>query len=86
MVEKLEAYKAELEAKKAELNDAVIDVEAEVIAFREKRVAEETAKKAACIAKIDSDINCIEHLIECEKAKEVATVEAEAVVTGNIVE
>lgn len=68
MVEKLEAYKAELEAKKAALENVVIDVEAEVAEFRAKREAEEKAKITADIAKVASDIDCINHIIEREKA------------------
>lgn len=68
MVEKLEAYKAELEAKKAALENVVINVEAEVAEFRAKREAEEKAKITADIAKVVSDIGCIDGLIEREKA------------------
>ena len=68
MVEKLEAYKAELEAKKVTLENVVIDVEAEVAEFRAKREAEEKAKITADIAKVVSDIDCINGLIEREKA------------------
>lgn len=76
MVEKLEAYKAELEAKKAALENVVIDVEAEVAEFRAKREAEEKAKITADIAKVVSDIGCINGLIEREKAAiEASTVE-----------
>ena len=76
MVEKLEAYKTELEAKKATLENVVIDVEAEVAEFRAKREAEEKAKITADIAKVVSDIDCINVLIEREKAAiEAPTVE-----------
>ena len=68
MVEKLEAYKAELEAKKAALENVVIDVEAEVAEFRAKREAEEKAKITADITKVASDIDCINNIIEREKA------------------
>lgn len=68
MVEKLEAYKAELEVKKATLENTVINVEAEVAEFRAKREAEEKAKITANIAKVVSDIDCINGLIEREKA------------------
>lgn len=79
MVEKLEAYKAELEAKKAALENVVIDVEAEVAEFRAKREAEEKAKITADIAKVVSDIDCINGLIEREKA----AIEAPAVEITN---
>lgn len=79
MVEKLEAYKAELEAKKATLENTVIDVEAEVAEFRAKREAEEKAKITADIAKVVSDIDCINGLIEREKA----AIEAPAVEITN---
>ena len=79
MVEKLEAYKAELEAKKATLENTVIDVEAEVAEFRAKREAEEKAKITADIAKVVSDIDCINVLIEREKA----AIEAPAVEVTN---
>ena len=68
MVEKLGAYKAELEVKKATLENTVINVEAEVAEFRAKREAEEKAKITADIAKVVSDIDCINGLIEREKA------------------
>lgn len=74
MVEKLEAYKAELEAKKAALENVVIDIEAEVAEFRAKREAEEKAKIATDIAKVVSDIECINGLIEREKAAVVEPV------------
>ena len=74
MVEKLEAYKAELEAKKATLENTVINVEAEVAEFRAKREAEEKAKITANIAKVVSDIDCINGLIEREKAAIAAPV------------
>ena len=79
MVEKLEAYKAELEAKKATLENTVVDVEAEVAEFRAKREAEEKAKITADIAKVVSDIDCINVLIEREKA----AIEAPAVEITN---
>lgn len=78
MVEKLEAYRAELEAKKTELENTVIDVEAEVNAYREDLLAKKKAERVAEIAKIESDINCINNIIAREQT---AGVEATVVVT-----
>lgn len=74
MVEKLKAYKAELEAKKVALEHTVIDIEAEVAEFRAKREAEEKAKITAAIANVVSNIDCINELIEREKATVVEPV------------
>ena len=46
----------------------MIDVGAEVAEFRAKREAEEKAKITADIAKVASDIDCINNIIEREKA------------------
>lgn len=83
MVEKLQAYRAELEAKKAELINIAINVEPEVEAYRNKLIADAEAKKAAEIAKYESDINCIGNIIarEEELAAEQATVVVETPIT-----
>ena len=73
MVEKLKAYRAELEAKKAEVIERIINVEPEVEAYRNKLIADAEAKKAAEIAKYDSDINCIDGIIVREEEAAVAT-------------
>ena len=67
MIEKLEAYRAELEAKKADVVNSVINVEDDVAEYRAKVTAEAEARKAAAIAKIDSDIDCINNMIMREK-------------------
>lgn len=68
MVEKLKAYRAELEAEKAEVVNSHINVEPAVEEYRAKMIAEAEANKAAKIAKIESDISCIDAIIEREEA------------------
>lgn len=73
MIEKLNLYRAELEEKKAALLNEAIDVEEEVAAFRRELEEKKQAKKDADIAKVDSDIECIDGIIarinkEAEKA------------------
>lgn len=63
MIEKLNLYRAELEEKKAALLNEAIDVEEEVAAFRRELEAKKQAKKDADIAKVDSDIECIDGII-----------------------
>ena len=63
MIEKLNLYRAELEEKKAAILNEVIDVEEEVAAFRRDLEAKKQAKKDADIAKVDSDIECIDGII-----------------------
>ncbi len=74
MIEKLKAYRAELEAKKAEAIGKEINVEPEVEAYRQKLIADAEAKKAAEVAKFESDINCLDTIIAREEA--AVTVEA----------
>lgn len=81
MVEKLKAYRAELEAKKAETANTQINVEAEVEAYRNKLIAEAEAKKAAEIAKFESDINCIDNIIAREEEAAAAVIATTDVVT-----
>lgn len=64
MLEKLELYRAELEAQKAELENAIIDVEEAVIAYREQLINEAKADRDAKLAKVASDIDCIDNIIE----------------------
>ena len=71
MVEKLRAYRAELEAKRTELVDSHINVEPEVEAYRQRLIADAEAKKAAEIAKVESDINCIDNIIAREEEANV---------------
>ena len=63
MIEKLNLYRAELEEKKAALLNEAIDVEEEVAAFRRELEEKKQAKKDADIAKVDSDIECIDGII-----------------------
>lgn len=86
MVEKLKAYRAELEAKKAEVVASVINVEPEVEAYRNRLIADAEAKKAAEIAKFDSDINCIDGIIAREEVEAAATAEATVVCETPIIE
>lgn len=80
MVEKLKAYRAELEAKKAEVVNSVINVEDDVAEYRAKVTAEAEARKAAAIAKIENDINCIDGIIAREE--ELAAAETVVVVAA----
>lgn len=82
MVEKLKTYRAELEAKKVDITNKVINVEPEVEAYRQKLIADAEAKKSAEIAKLESDINCIDNII----AREESTVAAEVTPVDTITE
>lgn len=79
MIEKLEAYRAELEAQKAEVlaKDIMPEVDAKVSEYREKCIAEATAEVEATVNKIASDIDCINVIIEREKASEVAEMQVD---------
>ena len=79
MIEKLEAYRAELEAQKAEVlaKDIMPEVDAKVSEYREKCIAEAKAEIDALVNKIASDIACINVIIEREKASEVAEMQVD---------
>ena len=79
MIEKLEAYRAELEAQKAEAlaKDIMPEVDAKVSEYREKCIAEANAEIDALVNKIASDIACINVIIEREKASEVAEMQVD---------
>lgn len=82
MVEKLEAYRAELEAKKATLTAKGIDkeaIDASVELYREQLTAEATKQLNEEITTIESNINCIKGLIsrELEAANTVEVVPTE---------
>ena len=70
MVEKLRAYREELEAKKAEAlaKDVTPLIDAEVAEFRARCEANAKAELDKLVTKIDSDIECIDRLIEREEA------------------
>ena len=72
MIEKLQAYRAQLENQKALLASAIIDVEAEVAEFRQAKIAEAEATKAAEIAKIDNFIECVDKMIADELTTQAA--------------
>lgn len=72
MIEKLKEYRNAFEAKKAELLAMDINIEPAVEEYRNKMIAEAEAKKNAEIAKIDSDIDCIDKIIASEEASAVA--------------
>lgn len=72
MIEKLKEYRNAFEAKKAELLAIDINIEPAVEEYRNKMIAEAEAKKNAEIAKIDSDIDCIDKIIASEEASAVA--------------
>ena len=79
MIEKLEAYRAELEAQKAEAlaKDIMPEVDAKVSEYREKCIAEAKAEIDALVNKITSDIACVNVIIEREKASEVAEMQVD---------
>lgn len=79
MIEKLEAYRAELEAQKAEAlaKDIMPEVDAKVSEYREKCIAEANAEIDARVNKITSDIACVNVIIEREKASEVAEMQVD---------
>lgn len=80
MIEKLEAYRAELEAKKAEAlaKDVTPIIDEKVADYRAKCEAEITAELNDYVAKLDSDINCINSIIARELE---ATAAADPIVT-----
>ena len=79
MVEKLEAYRAELEAKKAEAlaKDITPIIDEQVAIYRSELEANAKAELDSFVAKVDSDIDCIDAIIAREKATEAVAVEAE---------
>ena len=79
MVEKLEAYRAELEAKKAEAlaKDITPIIDEQVAVYRSELEANARAELDSFVAKVDSDIDCIDAIIAREKATEAVAVEAE---------
>lgn len=81
MVEKLRAYRDELLAKIEEIKgaDHTAEVEAKTAEFRANLVATIEAEADKAILKLNSDIDCINGLIEREEAAAAAVVEAETV-------
>lgn len=77
MIEKLQAYRAELvQAKSNELaKDSMPEIEAKVADFRAQLIAEDEAAKLKIVTKIDSDIDCIDYLIQRESDKVLAAAE-----------
>lgn len=77
MVEKLQAYLAELESQKAAVlvENHTAEIEAEVLAFKEALIKELELKRQETVAKIDSDIECINKIIARETAVVVDVVE-----------
>ena len=75
VVDKLRAYLEELKAAHAAIlaEDNTAAIEAEVAEFKETVVAKYNADKTARLLKVESDINCIEELIN----RELATVTPE---------
>lgn len=68
MVDKLRAYLEELKTAHAAIlaEDNTVAIEAEVAEFKETVVAKYDADKTARLLKVESDINCIEELINRE--------------------
>ena len=79
-VEKLKAYRAEIEAnKQTALNaDYTAEIEAKVAEYKESVIATYAANKAAEIPKLDSDLECLDALIAREEAAK-AEVSAETI-------
>ena len=80
MVEKLRAYRAELEAKKASIyaEDYIPQIEEDVKLYREALIKASEENRAKAIAKVDSDIDCVDTLI----TREEEAISAEATITG----
>lgn len=76
IIEKLEAYRAELESQKMGLlsTDIMPIVEQEVAKYREQITAEIQADLDAKVNKVASDIACIQVIIDREKAAAEYTV------------
>ena len=85
MIEKLKAYRAELEAKKAaiESEDYTAEIEAKVEDYKATLEKEEAERKAAIVAKILSDIECINNIIAREEETEAVEIST-AVVDGTV--
>lgn len=85
MIEKLKAYRAELEAKKAaiESEDHTTEIEAKVVEYKATLEKEEAERKSAIIAKILSDIECINNIIAREEETEAVEIST-AVVDGTV--
>ena len=83
MVEKLKAYLAELEAKKAgiEAEDNTAEIEARTADFKASLEKEYAEKKAAIVAKVISDIECVNNIIAREEAIAAETVVVETPIT-----
>lgn len=81
MVEKLKAYRDELETEKSNLINKIIDVEAEVAAYRNELISKAEAERDARVAKLASDIDCINALIAREETAGVAADEPVTVVS-----
>lgn len=81
MVEKLKAYRDELETEKSNLINKIIDVEAEVAAYRNDLISKAEAERDARVAKLASDIDCINALIAREETAGVAVDEPVTVVS-----
>ena len=71
MVDKLQAYLVELqiEANAVAAVDNTAEIEAKVAEFRATLEAEAIAAKQAKLAKIHSDMDCLQRLIERETAQ-----------------
>lgn len=76
MVEKLKAYRAELEAKKEALlaEDVSAEIETKVAEYKAVLEADAAANKEKAIAKVDSDIDCLDKIIAAEIEKETVAV------------
>lgn len=85
MIEKLKAYRAELEAKRAaiESEDHTTEIEAKVVEYKATLEKEEAERKSAIVAKILSDIECINNIITREEETEAVEVST-AVVDGTV--
>ena len=78
MIEKLQAYRAELEQTKLNelAKDPMPEIETKVADFRAQLIAEAADAKNAIVNKIDSDIDCINYLIQRESDKALAAAES----------
>lgn len=81
MLEKLKAYREELELKKASVIAAnpAAEIDAEVAAYRESLIKAHAVKRDEAVKKLDSDIECISILIAREEESIAAATPVAAV-------
>ena len=83
MIEKLIAYRTELEEEiaKVQAQDNTAEIEAQVAEYRQGLINDDKAAKEALIAKLNSDVECLNRLIrrEQEAATEAVVEQTEVI-------